>query len=223
MPTKRTILLLAIRAAFFIVAAGSFAVHAREYLNNQWKISIPPLLYGVLGFIFLWLVFWLSTRRLFSDVIAYTKVSRQQATADRPRSNDTHLDTDHRYPRRLRYLLAAFGLFLVALPFISAEPGKDIAIVTYACCFTFAFIVFAIDLYVCIYAVFVRHDGLIIHAFGQRKIRFAEMAGTEIVKTKNGSQIVLSLKNGHVIRFGGMLTDFSKLSEALNAHISPTG
>ena len=214
---KRTVVLLALRAAAFMAAATFIVVNLRGYLFDRWGLSISPKLYGVMGLVFIWMVFWLSTRPLFREVMARDQFQRPRIAANRPRDSTAHVNTVHRYPLRIKFLLAIAGLFLVAVPYISVEPGKSVALVTYVSCFVVAGILFAIDFYICIYSVAVKYDGILIHGLVDRKIEFSDLVSTTIVKTKNGSQIVLSLKNGRKIRIGGMLTDFSQIVDALNA------
>lgn len=219
MASKRIILLLLLRALFFMIAAGFIAVRLREFLYDQWHVAIPPTLYGVMGLLFIWLVFWLSTRRLFSEVKANAKPSKKRDANDSLLDHGPIVGTVHRYPARLRYMLTFLGLSLLAVPFIGKEPGRPIAFVTFAICIMFACIVFAIDFYIYLYAVVTTGDGVVIKFLGKRTIPFSDMTGVEIVRTKNAPQIVLSLKSGQVVRFGGMLSDFSRLSGALSARL----
>jgi hypothetical protein len=89
--------------------------------------------------------------------------------------------------------------------------------VTYAGCFGIAFFVFAIAFYLFTYSVTVKRDGILVNAFGKREIAFSDVADTKVVRTMNGRQIVVTLKNGQVFRFGTKLTGFFTLLDALTA------
>ena len=214
---KSAPLLLALRAAALIAAAGFAAENVRGYLTSRWGLSVSPRLYGVLALTFIWVVFWLSTRNLLRKLRADANVPRPPIAGHQPKASEGRDATVHRYPLQLTYLVGALGFFLIALPYLSVEPGKTVALVTYAACFGIACIVFAIDYYIFTYSVTVEHDAIVVQAFGKRSISFSDVANIEVVKTKNGQQIVVALKDGHIIRFGRMLTDFSLMLDALTS------
>ncbi|TLY99307.1 MAG: hypothetical protein E6K36_16240 [Gammaproteobacteria bacterium] len=213
---KLSLFLRAIRAAAFIVAAGFAAVTARRYLISRWDLAISRLLYGVLGLAFVWIVTWLSTRQLLQELRRGDEIVRPEVAVHQPRLDHGRAQTVHKYPGRLTYSVAALGLFFVALPYFSREPGNAIAPATYVACFGLACIVLGIYLYTSTYSVTIGPDKILVNGFVRREIAFSDVAGTELVKTKNGQQIVVVLKDGTTIRFGRMLTDFSIMSETLS-------
>jgi hypothetical protein len=214
---KLNLIMLALRAVALIGAAGFVAVNLRNYLISRRDLSISPGLYGIAGAAFIWAVYWLSTRKLLRGLKANAKASRPQIATHQTKASPGRADTVHRYPSGLRYLVAALGLFLVALPYLSVESGKSIALATYVGCFGIACIVFVIDIYMFAYSVTVKHDRILVKAFGKQEIIFTDVAYTEVVTTRNGHQIVVALKNGQEVRFGRMLTDFSTMLDALTA------
>ena len=123
----------------------------------------------------------------------------------------------YRYPWLLRWFLAFCGLIFVAAPYLSADPGKPIAIATYVVAFVVAFVFFATALYMFVYSVTIKHDGIVVNAFRKREIAFSDVKDSKVVWTQYGRIIVVRLKDGEVFRFGGRLTDFSTLWGALSA------
>jgi hypothetical protein len=211
------LVLLGLRAAAFIALAGFVVAEARDYLMSRWDLSISPELYGVLAFITIWLVVSLSTLRLFHEIRARAEIPRPQIGGHQLKAAESHTKTVHRYPWLLRYLVAAIGVYFLALPYLHAEPGKSIALVTYALCFGLGFLQLAVAFYMFTYSVTLKHDRILVNAFGRREIAFSDVTDTKVVRTANGRQIVVTLKNGRVFRFGGMLTDFSTILDALTA------
>jgi hypothetical protein len=210
--------LLLLRAAVFIVAAAFVSAEARDYFARRWDLSISPQLYAVLASAFVWIVISLSTRRLFRELRADAEAPRPQIAAHQLKAGESRIETVHRYPLLMRYPVAAVGLYFVALPYFSVEPGKSIALVTYAGPFSLAFFMLAVALYMFAYSVTLKHDRIIVQVLGRRReIAFSDMADTKVVRTRNGRQIVVTLKNGEIFRFGGRLTGFSTILDALTA------
>jgi hypothetical protein len=218
---KRFHILLVLRCVAFTAAAGFLAVKARDYLESEWDTPTLRLLYGVLGCLLIWIVTSLSTRRLFRELMADAEVSRWQIAASQFKDSEGRTYTVHRYPWLLKYPVAAFGLIYVALPYLNAEPGKSIALVTYVLCFGLAFFSLSVAFYMFSYSVTLTQDGILVHAFGKREIAFSDVADTKLVRTAYGRQIVVTLNNGQLFRFGGKLTGFFTLLDALIAH-TPT-
>ena len=206
-------ILLTMRAIALIVSVGFVLVIGRQYLVNKWALSVPIWIYGVLGLAVLWVVFSLSMRSLLAELRA-NHPAAAQPLPQRIRSA-SHAESVHRYPLRLTGTVAVFGLCLVALPFLSASPDSRIAPVTYACSFVGATALFIIAVRLFLYSVTVKQGRIIIRAFTLRQVELAEVAETTMVSTRNGPQIVVSLKNGKVLRFGRLLTGFDDLRASL--------
>jgi drug/metabolite transporter (DMT)-like permease len=214
---KLTPILLALRAAAFIAAAGFIAVKLTGYLISRGDLAIPPAIYGVLGCLFIWPVVSVSTRRLFHELRANAEGQLTQIAAHQLKDGESRTETVHRYPWLMRYFIAALGVYCVALPYLSAEPDKPIAVVTYGACFGLAFMALATAFYMFIYSVTLKPDGIVVNALGKRKIAFSDVKDSKVVFGPYGRQIVVGLKDGEVFRFGGKLTDFSTLWGVLSA------
>jgi hypothetical protein len=216
-----TPILLTLRALALMFAAGFAAVELRNYLASRWGMPISSKPYAALAILFILFVYSLSMQSVMRELRADAEVRRLQIPAEQFNAGEGRTETVHRYPWLLRYPVVAVGLFYVAIPFLRVEPGKSSALVTYAGCFGIAFFVFAIAFYLFTYSVTVKHDGILVNAFGKREISFSDVADTKLVRTALGRQIVLRLKNGQVFRFGGKLTGFLTLLDALTAR-APT-
>lgn len=218
---KFTHFVLALRAAVLIAAAGFVAANARGYLLNRWGVSVAPSVYGLGAFAFVWIILWLSTRKLLRELKVNVISRKLPGIANQQETREDYAETVHKYPALLGYLLAAVGVVFLALPYLSAEPGKSIAPVTFVGCLVISFIIFVIDFYIVTYSVTITHDKILIRAFmTRREIAIADIANTDVVTTKNGPQVVVLLKNGKIVRFGRMLTDFTSLLETLTAKTS---
>jgi hypothetical protein len=198
---KLSPVLLALRGVAFIVAAGFIFITLRGQLESKGT----RLLDGVLGLSTIWIVYSLSMRSLFRELRADAVVSRWQIAADQFKDSEGRTETVHRYPWLLRYPLAAFGLIYVTLPYLNAEPGKSIALMTYVLCFGLASFSLSVAFYMFTYSVILKHDGIVVNAFGKREIAFSDVADTKLVRTAHGRQIVVTLKSGQVFRFGGKI------------------
>jgi hypothetical protein len=214
---KLTPILLTLRALALMFAAGFVALELRNYLASRWGLPISSKPYAALAILFVLFVYSLSMQRVMRELRADAEVRRLQVPAHQFKAAEGRPETVHRYPWLLRYPVVAVGLFYVAIPFLRVEPGKSIALVTYAGCFGIAFFVFAIAFYLFTYSVTVKRDGILVNAFGKREIAFSDVADTKVVRTMNGRQIVVTLKNGQVFRFGTKLTGFFTLLDALTA------
>ena len=218
---KFTHFVLALRAAILIAAAGFVAANARGYLLRRWGVSVAPSVYGIGAFAFIWIILWLSTRKLLRELKINGAKRKLPGIASQQETCEDHAKTVHKYPSLLGYLLTSVGVVFLALPYLSAEPGKSIAPATFVGCLVTSFIIFVIDFYVVTYSVTITHDKILIRKFTtRREIAIADIANTDVVTTKNGPQVVVLLKNGKIVRFGRMLTDFASLLETLTAKIS---
>jgi hypothetical protein len=214
-------ILFALLPGALAAAVGFVTLELRNYLTSRSGLSISPKLYAVLAILFIWTVASLSMQRLIRELRADAEVARPQIPAHQFEAGENRIETVHRYPWLLRYPAAALGLIYVALPYQLGERGRSIADVTYAGSFGIAFVMFAIAIYLFIYSVTVKHDRIVVNEFGHWEIRFSDVADTKLVRTARGRQIVLRLKNGQVFRFGGKLTGFLTLLDALTAR-APT-
>jgi len=207
--------LLALRAAACIAAIGFAVIYAKEYVLRQTHLGVSPRVYGVLGLALIWSVVWLSTRRLFSKPAIASKDQSIHSTTVASERTPARQQTIHKYPRRLGFLSILVGAVFLLLPYLSADPGKSIAVVTYVVCFGVAFTAFAIAAYILSYSVTIKRDNIVVKTFRTRELSFVDISKTEIISTKNGPQAFVSLRNGRIVRFGGMLTNFDSLSEGL--------
>jgi hypothetical protein len=212
---KLSRLLLALRAAACIAAVGFAAIYAKDYVLRQTYLGVSPHVYGIVALALIWSVVWLSTRKLFQPLAIASKAQGFNSTAaafDRTASEQA---TTHKYPARLGFLSIVMGVVFLVLPYLSADPGKSISMATYVGCFSVSCTAFAIAAYIFTYSVTIERGNILLRTFGTRKISLADVSKAEIVVTRNGPQAVVSLKNGKIVRFGGMLTNFERLSESL--------
>lgn len=219
---KLTIFWLTARTAILVVAVTFGLVKLQAYLTRHGEMLIPASVYTILGIILIWVVLSLSMRGVLRELRARAKsnplrpINEMVNTTDG--STDESVETVHGYPVTLKVLVAMAGFVFVALPYVSAAPGENISIGTYVICFSMACLIFAILIYILNYSVTVKHNGLAVHAFGSRIIAFSDMMYTKLIKTKNGQQLTVTLRNGKVLRFGSTLTGFQTLLYAVTKY-----
>lgn len=118
----------------------------------------------------------------------------------------------HRYPLTLTLLVAAVGVIAALVPYLT----QSFSTATFAVCFIAACGMLAVAVHLLTYRVAVKSDRICIQtAFATKEIASSEIREVGVVKTRNGPQIVVSLKNDKVLRFGRMLTNFSAMLDAL--------
>lgn len=209
--------LITLRAVILVVVAAFIAGKARDYLINSLGWPVTPGVYAFGVFAFISIVLWLSTKNLFSRLRANAQALQPGGTVNLQNTHKSYHQTMHKYPHRIGYLVIAIGIIFVAVPYLSVEPGKTIAPVTYVGCFGMAFIMFMIVFYIFRYSVTIKSDRIIVKTFGIREIKFSDIMKTDTIATKNGPQAIVSLKDGKVLKLGGMLTDFAGILESLAA------
>jgi hypothetical protein len=216
---ERRILLLTLRAAVAIGATAFVIGFARSYLADSWHFSIPSPIYALAGYSLLLVVLWLSTRTLITQLAAKTNLKHGGRRSDQPTVNDS-LETIHRYPLTLTLSVATLGVVAALLPYLAQTSRTS----TYAICFGAACCLLVIAIHLLTYRVAVRSDRISIRtASATREIALSEIREVKVVKTRNGSQIVIALKNNKVVRFGRMLTGFSAMLDALGARSGAAG
>lgn len=207
------IILLTLRTVALIVAVGVVLIIGRDYILSELGTSFVRWIYGVFGLLVLWITLWLSTRSLLLEL----RSNRRHVSRSLPEEarSERSVGSSHKYPLRLAVITSAFGLCLVSLPFLSATPNSSVAPVMYICSFGAATVLFVIALWLLLYSVTIKRDGIVVSAFTSKEIAFEQIAETSVVTTRNGPQIVVSLKNGHVLRFGRQLTGFIAMRDVL--------
>lgn len=213
-------IILTLRAIAILSMAGFVALHARGYLLSWWGISVAPIIYFSGVYVFISLVLWLATKRLFSELKVEAKAKNTQVidSLSITRHEDP-LDTTYRYPRRLGYLTFLLAIVFVALPLLSVG-GKSAVPVTYLICGSMAIYLFWTVIYLFKYSVTIKSDRVVVKTFVTREFLFANITKFDILTTKNGLQANLILADGKIIRFGGMLKNFDHMSAVLKNRIS---
>jgi hypothetical protein len=215
---QRRIFLLTLRAAAAIAATGFVIAHARIYMLRDWRFSVPIPIYTIAAYSLLLIVLWLSTRTLIRQLMTSAATKRPVSRTNQSTINDSPVETIHRYPLLLTLLVVSAGLIVGAVPYLMRNIGEPIGISTYVVCFGVACILFAIAIHLLTYRVVTKLNGIVIRTtLGTREIALTEIQEATVVKTRNGSQIVVLLKNNKVIRFGRALTGFTTLLESLAA------
>lgn len=181
-------------------------------------MPIPAPVFTILGLILIWVVLSLSMRGVLRELRAHAKNKPLRPVNLTVKPRDDFAETVHGYPAMLKVLIAISGLFLLALPYISAVLGENLSIGAYVMFFCFACLIFAILAYVLRYLVTINRDGVTIRAYGTRRIAFSDMTNTKLIRTKAGQQLMVTLRNGKVIYFGSSLTGFQTLLDAVTEH-----
>jgi heme/copper-type cytochrome/quinol oxidase subunit 4 len=207
--------MLAIRAVILVAAAAAFTVVARGFVLARWDFRYSTPCYVVLSMAFTWAVLWLSTRQLLRELKANAKAGSASPVASEHAQK--YSEPLHRYPLHLRVLVAFAAIVLVALPYLLIGSTGSQALVTYIACFGAACTMFVVDLYLFLYSVSIENEQIVIKGFGARAYPLTDVVTVDILRSKNGQQIAVKLRNGEILRFGAMLTGFSKLLETLKA------
>jgi hypothetical protein len=210
--------LLALRAAAFVAAAIFVVVNLRGYLLSKWGLSINPSLYAILAFLLMIVVTSLSGRRLLLELRADADAKLERMVAQELMAGESSTETVHKVPIWLRCLFIIFAVYLITLLYLSAEPGKSIAFVTYAAYFGLTSFAFAIAFYLFSYSVTVKRNAILVNSFGrQQEIFFSDIANSRVVNLPGSRQIILTLKNGRKFRIWGKLTGLPRVLAALTA------
>ncbi len=215
---QRRIFLLTLRAAAAIAATGFVIAHVRIYLLMHWHVSVPIPIYTIAAYSLLLIVLWLSTRTLIRELMVNSASERPVSRTNQSTTNDSPVETMHRYSLPLTLLVVSAGLIVGAVPYLIRNFGEPIGISIYVVCLGAACILFAIAIHLLTYRVVTKLNSIVIRTtLGTREIALTEIQAATVVKTRNGSQIVVLLKNNKVIRFGRALTGFTTLLESLAA------
>jgi hypothetical protein len=122
----------------------------------------------------------------------------------------------HRYPDRLTYLLGLLSATIFSIPIIVALFGGTIAPTGWLYCWIPACIPAGIAFVTLRYSVVVTSNKLVIrNGSTRREVLLSNVEKTEIVSTRNGPQLRVTLTDGKELRFNGMLTDFDDLASRL--------
>lgn len=215
---KHRILLLTVRAAISIGVTAFILVYGKSYFAANGLFSISPTIYALGAYSLLMLVLWASTRTLVRELVANT--NNREWKFDKSALDEHKLTSIHKYPFRLTLLVAVVGLIAVILPYLNHDSRT--AISTYVVCFGAACVMFVIAVYLFSYRVVVKPNSIRIHTiFKTRDIALTEIREIRVLRTRNGPQIVLLLKNNETDRFGCMLTGFSTLLHELGGSPVP--
>lgn len=215
---RLTIFWLTARTAILVAALGFGLVKLRVYLTRHGEMLIPVSVYTILGIVLIWVVLSLSMRGVLRELRTQAKNKPLRPINQMVETSDDSGETVHAYPASLKVLVALLGLVFVALPYLSAALGENVSIAAYAIFFGMACVVFAILAYLLNYLVTVKHDGLIVRAFGSRGIAFSDMMYTKLIKTTSGQQLAVTLRDGKALRFGSSLTGFQTLLDAVTKY-----
>lgn len=128
-----------------------------------------------------------------------------------------------RYAWHYLCVLTVTGFFFVGLPFIASLAGKPVTLALYAGCFAMGVLLLVLVIFQRGFSVEVVSDGLVIkRRLGRdRRVAFSEVAHVHVYSMRNGLILVASLRGGGVLRFSGMLTNFSKLVRTLELQVPP--
>ena len=208
--------LLALRAAAFVAATIFVAVNLRGYLLSKWGLSINPSLYAILAFLLMIVVTSLSGRRLLLELRADADAKLERMVAQELKAGESSTETVHKVPIWLRCLFIIFGVYLIALLYLSAEPGRSISFMSYAACFGLTFFAFAITFYMFSYSVTVKRNAILVNSLGrQQEYRLSDDANPQ--SAPGSRQIIVTLKNGRQFRIWGKLTGLPRVLAALTA------
>ena len=206
------VILLTIRVAAGVLAAAFTIEYARRYLERE-GFSIPGPVFSLSAYLLVLMVLWLSTRNLAHHLSAYAEARQQHRQAGQHGERGIRA-TVHRYPPSLIFLILALGVVAALLPYLPQESPASTSV--YISCIGIAFCMLVVAVHLMTYRVLVGSASISIQtAVRTQEIALSEIRNVEVVTTRNGRQIVVSLSNNKAVRFGRMLTDFDSLLDAL--------
>ena len=207
---KSRIFLLTLRAIFFLLCTGFILEKVKEHVFSRWGDPLPREIYGVLSVAIIVVVLGLSMRSLLAELRLH-RASSERKVFKGDIVEEKHAESTHRFPVHLILIVSLLSLFMAALPFMMMFLGSFVTPFTYICSFSLAAMLFVMVVRLIIFSVTMKADRIVVRDFISREVYFDEIERTSIARTRNGQQIVVVLKSGKVLRFGGMLTGFRLL------------
>lgn len=210
---SRRIFLLTLRSVALLLGVGALLIYARPYVASRWQSSAANEIYTVLGVALLMSVYSLSLRPIVKALRARRALTTQVPAG--LRSAEGREKSVYKYPPHLLVMVMAFGLFWVAVPFLSRAAYARVAPVTYVLSFIAAAVLFVIALRLFLFSVTIGPDGLLVKALTARSVRFDEINNVTVVNTGKSRQIAVSLDSGKVIYFNNNLSGFDEMASLL--------
>ena len=216
------IVLLTLRAVAIIVGVGFVLESGKSYfLSECGTKSLPVTIYVIFGLLVLWYTYQLSMRSVVVELRARANSRHVPQSLREGARVESYVESVHRYPLHLIALVVAFALVWMALPFLSATYSRVVP-ATYIFTFGLGTVLLVIAVRLILYSVTIKQESIVVSAFTSQEIAFEQIAQVAVVTTRNGPQIVVSLKNGKVLRFGCQLTGFREIRDILMTKSSST-
>jgi hypothetical protein len=213
----------AMRAIFIAAAACFVAVKGREWLFDWGNVRIDPTVYFGAAYGFISIVVWLTTRDLLRILRANAK-SRQllnSASATVDHTDRVRSACVFRYPSRLSYLVAIMAVFWLFGPYWTSD--KPIAWWGYCLALVAGIPTLSYAIYCFRYKVRINQSTMRIRGFiEEHEYALSDIEKMDVQSIKSGRVAVVTLSNGQVVRFSGMLKDFPRLVNRLSEHIKLT-
>jgi hypothetical protein len=215
----------AMRAIFIIAAACLVAVKGREWLFNWGNLRIAPAVYFWAAYVFISIVVWLATRNLLRILKAKANAKSRQlftsASATVDHTDRVWSECVFRYPPRLGYLVAIMAAFWLFGPFLTSN--KPIAWWGYCLSLVAGIPTLSYAIYCFRYNVRINKSTIRIRGFiEEHEYALSDIEKMDVQSIKSGRVAVVTLSNGQVVRFSGMLKDFPRLVNRLSEHIKLT-
>lgn len=206
----------AIRALIIIALASLAALNGREWLFNGWNVRISSGAYFWVAGIFMASVVWLANRDILRDLKA-DAIARLASQFETPISSTT-TDTDKnrlgysfQYPSRLGYLVSLVAAFWFVVPFVSGSSEKPFKLFGYPLFWGAGIVTLSYAIYCFLYKVRVSEISIRIRGFAEHEYDLSNIQKIDVVSTRGGPVAVVTLANGQILRFSGMLKNFSML------------
>ena len=129
----------------------------------------------------------------------------------------------YQLPTPLAYLMAIFGVFFLAVPFIPRIGGPDpVKLYFYAFFAAFSAGAFGCALWFVRYRVTVSATTVAVRfLLRERVIPFTDIIDSDVLVGRQARELIVYLRNGHRLRLSGLLQDFDELVDAIqDAHVS---
>jgi hypothetical protein len=212
----------AVRSVLIIAIAALLAIKARELLLTRGDIHIPSFIYTWIVYVFIVLVVWLSTRKLFQELKADAneKVNKQYLTKQ-PNATETSesplSDTDFRYPAFLGFLVLVVAIYWFSVPFYFLAPKQSSNLSGFLLFFGLGIATLWYGVHCFRYRVRITASAILIRNYRDHEYALSEIRKIDIVSSKVGPVVVVTLASNEKLRFSKMLKGFDNLVRILQA------
>jgi hypothetical protein len=207
-------------AIALIAMAGYLTVVGRNLPFEWWGIRVSPGLYFGVTYIFLVVVVWLATRKLYRNLRMDANENTELPTSlvnNESSPDSTKSGNVYRYPIYLGILAAVVSVTWIAGPIISDTPEKPMLPTGYLVCFGSSAIALAVAIYLFRFSVHIDKTLVTVRGIGDQRFRLSDIASVQLIRSKGSLLAIVKLTDARIFRLSGMLKGFPSLLKILQA------